>query len=177
MTSTQRQNGDTVTSFWFLNIIWHLFSVFLDWNLIDLEITSKLLLYNFLLSGHLFISFFFFFALFALGGSFFRCMIQVLFLLVPLPKSSSVVVIFYACFLGLWKNTALEEVVLFFTLVIAWTNHRNITTKNKLRCQSPRANYTDRATTACRRSDCQLLRIKSVTWSAWRIPMAVFSVF
>jgi hypothetical protein len=25
---------------------------------------------------------------------------------------------------------------------------------------SPRANYTDRATAACRRSDCQLLRIK-----------------
>jgi hypothetical protein len=31
---------------------------------------------------------------------------------------------------------------------------------------SPRANYTDRATTACRRSDCQLLRIKDATWSA-----------
>jgi hypothetical protein len=31
---------------------------------------------------------------------------------------------------------------------------------------SPRANYTDRATAACRRSDCQLLRVKGVTWSA-----------
>jgi hypothetical protein len=31
---------------------------------------------------------------------------------------------------------------------------------------SPRANYTDRATAAFRRSDCQLLRIKGATWSA-----------
>jgi hypothetical protein len=31
---------------------------------------------------------------------------------------------------------------------------------------SPRANYTDRATAACRRSDCQLLRIEGATWSA-----------
>jgi hypothetical protein len=31
---------------------------------------------------------------------------------------------------------------------------------------SPRANYTDRATTTCRRSDCQLLRIEGATWSA-----------
>jgi hypothetical protein len=31
--------------------------------------------------------------------------------------------------------------------------------KNKLHALSPRANYTDRATAACRRSDCQLLRI------------------
>jgi hypothetical protein len=27
----------------------------------------------------------------------------------------------------------------------------------------PRANYTDRATTACRQSDCQLLRIEGAT--------------
>jgi hypothetical protein len=31
---------------------------------------------------------------------------------------------------------------------------------HKLHGLSPRANYTDRATAACRRSDCQLLRIK-----------------
>jgi hypothetical protein len=37
----------------------------------------------------------------------------------------------------------------------------------------PRANYTDRATAACRRSDCQLVRIEGATWSAWRIPPAV----
>jgi hypothetical protein len=49
--------------------------------------------------------------------------------------------------------------------------------KNKLHSLSPRANYTDRATAACRRSHCQLLRIKGATWSAWRIPTAVFSVF
>jgi hypothetical protein len=46
----------------------------------------------------------------------------------------------------------------------------------KLHGLSPRANYTDRATAACRRSDCQLLRIEGTTWSAWRIPTAVFSV-
>jgi hypothetical protein len=38
--------------------------------------------------------------------------------------------------------------------------------KNKLHGLSPRANYTDRATAVCRRSDCQLLRIKGATWSA-----------
>jgi hypothetical protein len=31
---------------------------------------------------------------------------------------------------------------------------------------SPRANCTDRATAACGRSECQLLRIESATWSA-----------
>jgi hypothetical protein len=37
---------------------------------------------------------------------------------------------------------------------------------NKLHGLSPRANYTDRATAACRRSDCQLLRIEGAMWSA-----------
>jgi hypothetical protein len=37
---------------------------------------------------------------------------------------------------------------------------------NKLHGLSPRANNTDRATAASRRSDCQLLRIKGATWSA-----------
>jgi hypothetical protein len=32
--------------------------------------------------------------------------------------------------------------------------------KTKLHGLSPRANYTDRATAACRRSDCQILRIE-----------------
>jgi hypothetical protein len=36
----------------------------------------------------------------------------------------------------------------------------------KLHGLSPRANYTDRVTAACRRSDCQLLRIEGATWSA-----------
>jgi hypothetical protein len=49
--------------------------------------------------------------------------------------------------------------------------------KKKLHGLSPRANYTDRATAACRRSDCQRLRIEGATWSALRIPTAVFSVF
>jgi hypothetical protein len=35
---------------------------------------------------------------------------------------------------------------------------------------SPRANYTGRETAACRRSNCQLLRIEGAMWSAWRIP-------
>jgi hypothetical protein len=38
---------------------------------------------------------------------------------------------------------------------------------------SPQANYTDRATAACRRSYCQLLRIDGVAWSAQLIPTAV----
>jgi hypothetical protein len=49
--------------------------------------------------------------------------------------------------------------------------------KNKLHGLSPRANYTDRATAACRPSDCHLLRIEGATWLAWRIPYAVFSDF
>jgi hypothetical protein len=37
---------------------------------------------------------------------------------------------------------------------------------NKPHGLSPRVNYTDRATAACRQSDCQLLRIECATWSA-----------
>jgi hypothetical protein len=37
---------------------------------------------------------------------------------------------------------------------------------NKLHGLSPRANYTDQVTAACRRSDCQLLRIEGAMWSA-----------
>jgi hypothetical protein len=33
--------------------------------------------------------------------------------------------------------------------------------KKKLHGLSPRANYTDRATAACRRTDCQLVRIEA----------------
>jgi hypothetical protein len=51
------------------------------------------------------------------------------------------------------------------------------TKQNKLHGLSPRANYTDRATAACRRTDCQLLRIEGATWSAWQIFAAVFSIF
>jgi hypothetical protein len=67
------------------------------------------------------------------------------------------------------------------TLQLLISCHRNRirseTIKLKLHGLSPRANYTDRATAACRRSDCQLLRIEGAKWSAWRIPTAVFSVF
>jgi hypothetical protein len=38
--------------------------------------------------------------------------------------------------------------------------------QKKLHGLSPRSNYTDRATAACRRSDCQLLRIEGATRSA-----------
>jgi hypothetical protein len=61
-----------------------------------------------------------------------------------------------------------------------WTRAINLLItkkKTKLHGLSPRANYTDREKAACRRSDCQLLRIEGATWSAWRIPTAVFSVF
>jgi hypothetical protein len=34
---------------------------------------------------------------------------------------------------------------------------------NKLHGLSPRANYTDRATAACRQSNCQLLRLRGAT--------------
>jgi hypothetical protein len=37
--------------------------------------------------------------------------------------------------------------------------------EKKLHGLSPRANYTDRAAAACRRSACQLLRIEGATWS------------
>jgi hypothetical protein len=46
-----------------------------------------------------------------------------------------------------------------------------------LRGLSLRAKYSDGATAACRQSLCQLLWIEGATWSAWRIPMAVFSHF
>jgi hypothetical protein len=56
-------------------------------------------------------------------------------------------------------------------------HHHHINKKN-LHGLSPWANYTGRATAACRRSDCQIfLWIEGATWSAWRILMTVFSVF
>jgi hypothetical protein len=45
--------------------------------------------------------------------------------------------------------------------------------RTELRGFDPRANYTDRETTACWRSYCQLLRIEGVAWSAQRIPTVV----
>jgi hypothetical protein len=57
------------------------------------------------------------------------------------------------------------------------TQHFRLEIKKKLHGLSPRANYTDRATAACRRSDCQLVRIEDATWSALRIPPAAFLGF
>jgi hypothetical protein len=65
-------------------------------------------------------------------------------------------------------------------MILSYTHtrtHTQIYIYKKLLGLSPRANYTDRATGACRRSDCQLVLIEGATWSAWRIPPAVFSVF
>jgi hypothetical protein len=45
--------------------------------------------------------------------------------------------------------------------------------KKKLCGRSPQANYTDRATAACRQSYYQTLRIEGVAWAAQRIPTAV----
>jgi hypothetical protein len=48
--------------------------------------------------------------------------------------------------------------------------------QTKLRGLSPRVNYTDRATAACQRSLCQLLRVEGIAWSERQIPTAVLSV-
>jgi hypothetical protein len=45
--------------------------------------------------------------------------------------------------------------------------------KTKLRGRSPQANYTDRATAACRRSQCQPLPVEGVACSVQRIPTAI----
>jgi hypothetical protein len=56
-------------------------------------------------------------------------------------------------------------------------NYNNELNWTEIHGLSPRANYTDRSTAACRRSDCQLVRIEGATWSAWRIPSALFLGF
>jgi hypothetical protein len=84
-----------------------------------------------------------------------------------------------------WLSAALTSYVLSVNSYVQTTKlfHRppfDCKTKNKtnkLHGLSPRANYTGRATAASRRSDCQLLQIQGATWSAWRIPTALFSVF
>jgi hypothetical protein len=52
-------------------------------------------------------------------------------------------------------------------------NNNNNNNNNKLCGRSRQANYTDRVTVACRRSQCQPLRVEGVTQSAQRIPTAV----
>jgi hypothetical protein len=82
------------------------------------------------------------------------------------------------------SNTALDNIFIHnykFTKYTASPIYSGLSDQNKAKSKlhglSPRSNYTDRVTAACRRSDCQLLRIEGATWSAWRIPTAVFSVF
>jgi hypothetical protein len=72
----------------------------------------------------------------------------------------------YACFLR----------VLLANLHKPLTLMTNVLYKKKLHGLSPQANYTDRETAVCRQNDCQLSRIEGATWSAWRIPTAVFLV-
>jgi hypothetical protein len=88
-----------------------------------------------------------------------------------------------------WSIYKYQTVVTWQECWVAWTSAFQVSSggkkesyeviehKTKLHGLSPRANYTDRATAACRRSDCQLLQEEGATWSAWRIPPAVFSVF
>jgi hypothetical protein len=52
------------------------------------------------------------------------------------------------------------------TIPTALTDDRTKDFHTLLHSLSPRTNYTDRATAACRRSECQLLRIEGATWSA-----------
>jgi hypothetical protein len=59
---------------------------------------------------------------------------------------------------GLKQGDALSPVLFNFAL-------EHAIKKIKLHGLSPRANYIDRTTAACRRSDCQLLRIEGATWS------------
>jgi hypothetical protein len=56
-------------------------------------------------------------------------------------------------------------------------NNNNNNNNNKLHGFSLQPNYTERATAACRQSYCKPLRIEGATWSAQRIPTAVFLVF
>jgi hypothetical protein len=86
------------------------------------------------------------------------------------------------CHLSVMNENALlirrSDILTIVMIFLSKVQRRNSSsTTNKLRGLSPRANYTYRATAACRRSDCQLLRIEGAKWSAWRIPPAVFSVF
>jgi hypothetical protein len=48
--------------------------------------------------------------------------------------------------------------------------------KTKKKNWTPWSESASELTAACRRSDCQLLRIEGATWSVWRIPTAVLSI-
>jgi hypothetical protein len=61
------------------------------------------------------------------------------------------------------NNTHKQSIVKCLLYAAYYTLHIK---QNKLHGLSPQANYTDRVTAACRRSDCQLLRLEGATWSA-----------
>jgi hypothetical protein len=61
--------------------------------------------------------------------------------------------------------TSIRELALVINSISAFSDNILVVEK-KLHGLSPRANYTDRATAVCRRSNCQLLRIEGATWSA-----------
>jgi hypothetical protein len=64
------------------------------------------------------------------------------------------------------EGPTLSMVVSLFFLLPGMIEAGHTKQTNKLHGLSPRANYTDRATAACPRSDYKLLRIKGATWSA-----------
>jgi hypothetical protein len=63
----------------------------------------------------------------------------------------------------MWKHYAGKRVI----IINSWLSYVE---KKDLHGLSSRANYTNRVTAACRRSDCQLLRIEGATWSALTDP-------
>jgi hypothetical protein len=64
------------------------------------------------------------------------------------------------------QHNITENYRYFNDILIVYNEDYTNVDKTKLHGLSPRANYIDRATAACRRSDCQLLRIEGATWSA-----------
>jgi hypothetical protein len=76
----------------------------------------------------------------------------------------------------LYMNTHCFNVYLIYVISTYYIRSIIIIIK-KLRCLSRQANYTDRATAACRTNECQFLLIEGVAWSAQQNPMVIFSVF
>jgi hypothetical protein len=83
-------------------------------------------------------------------------------------NTSSVLAILLSCQISLFflaLSTSTHSIVLLCCTQCLKLIMETVTTNNKLHGLSPRANYTDRATAACRRNDCQLLWIEGATWS------------
>jgi hypothetical protein len=68
--------------------------------------------------------------------------------------------------MNFWHLARLEELVAaeLNKKVPAFCLHVGSIKKTKLHGLRPRANYSDRATAACQRSNCQLFRIEGATW-------------